>query len=495
MVELRNGFAKIFMNPWSYFIFFAAVALLMLIPGLFPIIRPISRIALFWAFILFYKDMREHKRILQSDYAILMLLFIAFYFVTVLLTDSGRFFNYFTSRAHTFFMVALFYAYNPFEDKFAKLRGLCVATKVLSGLTALMMLLSFPLFIFLIERVYIGSISIIGVLANRLFGLFTEPNHGSAYAGICLILAILCIYIEYNDKGKINKYLVVVSVVNYIGVVLSRSRSGTMGLAVAVIVAAFFLLKNIPSLKTKVRHVFATLLCLLLFMSTYYGNVYLLYRIPENIANLEMLPQSEMLELWTLSVDTSRRTDDSINDLRIERVVYGDEISSARFGIWGDAIRVWQQHPVFGIGRMSLPEYVMDNMHLLSGDWWITQHNGNFAIVNVFLEVLVSSGIVGFVLYVGFLGLCALKILKYLFAKKENSLDYVVVVILFALLGQMTTVASLTATGFLTIDFLERVHWMVLGMAMYFVSKDTPQRETILMKLYIQGHNFLFRQK
>ncbi|WP_301109825.1 O-antigen ligase [Sporosarcina sp.] len=86
----------------------------------------------------------------------------------------------------------------------------------------------------------------------------------------------------------------------------------------------------------------------------------------------------------------------------------GDDRGSGRFEIWENALRIFADHPLFGVGIYNFQQY---NLHYFSDFHY--PHN-------TFLEVLVESGIVGLVLFLTLFLILLVKLYELQKAKPET---------------------------------------------------------------------------
>lgn len=474
-----NRIVSMLLRREYYFIYYATLSYLYLVPGIYDLINPLGKIVLFWALALFIKELITQNSFMYSSYLIWPLLLLCCYFITVFVTDRSSFFCHLTARAHTFFMIVLLYAYRPDKDcRSRRLHVIVMASRIFSGVSSLILLASLPFYLFLIDFFELNGKNHIGFLDNRLTAFFSEPNYGAVYCGLCMILCIISLYIIYQEKAKISWYFVITFSLNFMQVILSRSRSGVLSLTIAVFVIAFFICRNLKvcqAFSWVQKAIIPALLSCLLFVIFYYGSVYVLYRIPVYISGWSKF-QEIALDLGQSNwMAEPLEENERLPELDVTRVNYGS-ITSARMEIWTESITIWKESPIIGVGRNNIQKrarVLIPNGYLAKG----------YASSNIFIEVLLTCGILGLTTLLVFLGACAIRILKYLFSTHELSFDYYIVVFLFALLGHMTCGSFLISAGILTNDFMEIVYWTVLGMAMFWVSKDQPQEKTILYKV------------
>lgn len=84
---------------------------------------------------------------------------------------------------------------------------------------------------------------------------------------------------------------------------------------------------------------------------------------------------------------TSRNTIVRFMEVANDTGVNKDDVSNGRFELWGLAVKLFQSHPLFGVGWRKYHEYALSRL------------NEDIEAHNVYLQLLAESGIVGLLLY------------------------------------------------------------------------------------------------
>ncbi|MGX2960664.1 O-antigen ligase family protein [Peribacillus sp. JNUCC 23] len=105
---------------------------------------------------------------------------------------------------------------------------------------------------------------------------------------------------------------------------------------------------------------------------------------------------------------------------------------SGRFELWVQAINYFMSHPLLGIGAFNFSDY------------YEFEHNEKLFVHNTFLEVLVESGIIGFLLYFSFL---IMLLITFIRTKLHKEKPYIVLT-LFAFLLQMVSLSLIINEAF-----------------------------------------------
>ena len=105
---------------------------------------------------------------------------------------------------------------------------------------------------------------------------------------------------------------------------------------------------------------------------------------------------------------------------------------SGRFELWGQALNYFMAHPLFGIGAFNFSDY------------YAFDHNVKLYVHNTYLEVLVESGIIGFLFYCSFL---VMLVIAFFRTKLHKQSTYIVLT-LFAFLLQMVSLSLMINEAF-----------------------------------------------
>ena len=161
--------------------------------------------------------------------------------------------------------------------------------------------------------------------------------------------------------------------------------------------------------------------------------------------------------------------DASIDDSNLVLITGRDEadtesdVSNRRFSLWKSGIEIWRTSPIFGVSQRNITSYgkdVLPNTYLVNND--LSDFDSTH---NMFIDVLVSQGIVGILLIVAFFVSVAVLIIKrFLLIEKNRTNVYLIalisVLVVFACscmfvldvlyLNSAATVLFWSALGYLT---------------------------------------------
>lgn len=209
----------------------------------------------------------------------------------------------------------------------------------------------------------------IGLQLGRLWGSYSDPNYGA----ILSVVSILCSLwiLRHGEKGKVvwrsNIGL------QYLYIAFSYSRSGQVCLAVAGLLAYWVIWPKIRKEGWK-----KLLLALVLLLVLIPG----IYVVREGYNRLHLTVYAAESEGSALHREEELKED----------------ISNGRFAIWKDGWDVFRVNPVFGISYRNIAPYMKE---YFPDSYMVTKENALNTFHNMWVDVAVSQGSVGFLLLMG----------------------------------------------------------------------------------------------
>lgn len=289
----------------------------------------------------------------------------------------------------------------------------------------------------------------LGMVGSRLFGIYFNSNPAAFLACITIVLALIAV--RENFKWK-SWYLVNIGV-QIVYILLTKCRVALIILVVIIImVGYYFLIRRRPYSIFK-----RTMLILgLIFIITAAG------LLGQQI--VEVVPQMQGIA----SKETSRFQTDKIKEAghllisgNLEDFNKGltiiDEVSNGRVSLTKTALQIWQTDPLIGIGANNFKKIGSQETDVL--EYWAVQvvHSHN-----VFLEALVTTGIIGFILFVIFFFKCVLMSFNVL--KRSQGKETYFIVQMFIMIVLSEFIGSLSDYGVFYIYSLSAtLAWCFLG--------------------------------
>lgn len=262
-----------------------------------------------------------------------------------------------------------------------------------------------------------------GFLEHRLFGVYTSPNVGALFGYCSIVLSFINLLLFDLKKKKILILYLLNLLVQVIFNTLSSSR-GTQITFVFFLIALLLLFFNRQftkevSNRVNTKKVVLGTMCLLLLMGvgTSYFKSFLGTIPPRYISVTQNRNSLEGLREKDNSDDSNKVA------VKVEHSEEGSEVSSGRFNIWKSGLSVFTQKPLFGFGeldffssnKLNFNEKKMTDQNLIS----LEKSHGNMH--NGYLQVLLTSGIVGFLIIYVYYALNFLSLIKvFLLSKSSN---------------------------------------------------------------------------
>lgn len=219
-----------------------------------------------------------------------------------------------------------------------------------------------------------GIIHSIGYRWGRLWGVYDDPNHGATISAIAIFLLI---YLFGTVKKLWQKILIVIcGVIQYAYIVFSDSRTGVVCLAAGMV---FYAVLQI----FRDRHAIGKKILLLVVsvLLMFAGDVAL----KASYAPFDAMMKKR--EAQNLKPTESSRKKNLKQDY-----------SNGRIELWKDGLEIIESSPAIGVGYRNMSEYAQQhfpNAYMVknsSGIRYDSMHN-------LEMDVLVSQGIVGALLF------------------------------------------------------------------------------------------------
>ncbi|WP_279160964.1 O-antigen ligase family protein [Thomasclavelia cocleata] len=289
----------------------------------------------------------------------------------------------------------------------------------------------------------------LGMVGSRLFGVYFNSNPAAFLACITIVLALIAI--RENFKGK-PWYLVNIGV-QIVYILLTKCRVALIILVVIIImVGYYFLIRRRPYSMFK-RIMLVLGLVFIITSASLLGQ-----------GIVEFVPQMQGIA----SKETSRFQTDKIKEAGhllisgdIEDFYKGltiiDEVSNGRVSLTKAALQIWQTDPLIGIGANNFKKIGIQETDVL--EYWAVQvvHSHN-----VFLEALVTTGVIGFIIFVIFFFKCVLMSFNVLKVSQGKEIYFIVQMFIMIVLSEF--IGGLSDYGVFYIYSLSAtLAWCFLG--------------------------------
>lgn len=311
--------------------------------------------------------------------------------------------------------------------------------------------------------------TIIGFVWGRLWGMYADPNIGSVY---CCVAIIICMYYLLTATQKAYKALSFLSIItSLLYIAFSDSRTGIVCLfAAAVLIATVVIIWTVNS-KT-IQHgkkAGIIVLSVILVIAVSVSPVV----IKQGYNELQIhISQSQM---QPTTPDDPAPSDDEVKEPELigrEADLEGD-FTNGRFSLWQSGFEIFATTPIFGTSFRNLTSYALENLpdtYLVNNDHvdYTTAHNA-------FIDVLVSQGVIGFAILVALIAAVLQIMIKYYFANKRFLTDKFSAFLLIIIL--CITCSCVFATDVIYLNSpTALLFWFCLGIFIRRVKSDPIEK-------------------
>ncbi|MFR7592491.1 MAG: O-antigen ligase family protein [Longibaculum sp.] len=288
----------------------------------------------------------------------------------------------------------------------------------------------------------------IGLVGDRLFGVYFNCNPASFLAIIVILLSLVAIKNHY--KGEALYYMNIIIQLSYI--ILTQCRAAIIILAVittAVLYYHFFRSQEMSNAKKLVLNLS---ICLCMLFGSFVVNkvAFVIPQLQGAVVEENNRFQFEKVK-EIVSLVATRQLQNIPKIIQLT-----DEISSGRITLAKDSIEVWQKNPIQGIGAGNFRNMLVDVTHDKTwGQQILHSHN-------VFMESLIICGIFGFMLFIFFF-------IKTLFTTRDVLIKYrnkssYYIVLLFIMIFVSEFIGGLFDFGvFYVYSLSATLAWIFLG--------------------------------
>lgn len=469
-------------DEYIYFFAFTLITFTSVIPILSLISHYFTRFFLLWGLvIILYKSIYK-KQFFWKNHVVLGL-FLLSYTITALVSQT----NFIGNMKTVLWLACFFYVCLdafPHKEQERNNQRFIVWAKTIIGLTftasaisCMMYLTKFLQYI----KTFRQDNQPVGLWGNRLVGVYIEANFAALFALLSIGLSIFLLIAQKEQGMKVSKFYVINIVVQIFFSIWTLSRGGFVGFCVFLAAGSFFFFQY------KGKKFFISVLAALLSVTVYGGFFYVIPKITGYIppiinAQIEKYivindAHRRLNEQGVFTrpdhIDPSRPYEQDVSDIiegenNAEDPDFYKDISSGRLAAWKDAIAVWLKHPWFGVGDKNLSQYAAE-----------INPNGILAkspsTHNPFIRILVSSGAIGFVLFMFWLAAFLCKYLKQVQFSRAKNGDLKPGIILALLLGFLASCFFLDAL-FLYVSCESVIFWGAAGYMFSFLPGSTDHK-------------------
>lgn len=271
--------------------------------------------------------------------------------------------------------------------------------------------------------------NLMGFIWGRLWGIYTDPNTASI---LCVASIFISLYFLFKTTHKWNKVLMILNILlSLCYISFSDSRTGLVCFVFSLFVCSYIFFKNTSKIKLKtclkqltaIACAFIIATSGLMSINGIKSGYNALIRISsdsdssslkdDNESSKENITDSSVESTTSSSAEsTTSSSPESTTNSSLESTTEtpsdntvgrtGNEldgdISNRRFSLWKSGIEIWKKSPVLGTSHRNLISFALDktpDTYLVNNDragYFDTTHNS-------YIDILISQGIVGAVIF------------------------------------------------------------------------------------------------
>ena len=284
-----------------------------------------------------------------------------------------------------------------------------------------------------------------GFVWGRLWGVFTDPNYASVMAVIAILFSLYYIYTCGKKWQKALLWVNIIIQTLYIG--FSDSRTG---MVVAFIALGFFVYCLMIQKQQKRNLIVKNAICITMAVVVAFAYI--------GIIQLSKKGFNLLTEIKIENINHMAAEEKQELIIGREQDVNND-ISNRRFDLWKSAVETIAEKPVFGLSFNNIVPFVKEN---LPDTYLINNDHGEFNNYhNVWFNILVGQGIIGFILFILATAVAGIKCIKKL-KKHFFESDSLFYIMLFSIL-----IAALASSLF--VSDLVYAHSVCMVLFWYFL--------------------------
>ena len=305
-----------------------------------------------------------------------------------------------------------------------------------------------------------GRSFLIGVAYwGRLYGIHTDPNYGSVLSVIALIAGIY--FFLKLKKTWLRVLMIISAALQAMFIIFSASRTGLVATCVCMLL--FWFMYSLHKKKKIIRACIVAVVAVVVVLGVNKG-VVVGY-------NYTVTQISKLQEEHKKPDKKDEEKKDEMVKLGRKEELEGD-VSNRRFDLWKNAVDMTKTSPVVGVSFGNFIPYAEENLpdcYMISNDFATFN-----AFHNMFMDLIASQGIIGFIVFIGIMLSSLWYLLKHY--KTIPEADKPVCAFLFSACAAML-VSSLFVSEILYVNNQVTVlFWTLWGFLIYFVKKGEQQK-------------------
>jgi len=477
--KLKSGISFL-LDPFFVQVYFLLFSFLSEIPLIMAYVQVWKKVGLVWAAAAILWDVFTTRRILKVRFALPVAGLLAAYGVTVAVVAvvyPAAWYE--TALNWVCSFVTLWVLYPPVtEDAEQGMLRLCGINWLMIAVTTAAAAVGLGMFLTSWGGYFYSHITDYkypqGFVAERLTGIYRNAIYPSAFIGLA---AAAVEWVRLKGRKWVLRVLLALSMLlNLLHIVLSNSRSLTLATALFGALVALWLLRGRlaggAAKRWSVGVTAAVAVAAAVVVLTPYirqGCAYLPQFFTPSVSDRAESPAEDDDPHSGMIVQNN--TTQNSGPVKVDREnPHG--VLTGRPVIWKQGVEAFLKRPLFGYGPFALKNTI--RLSATSGEKLSHFHN-------VFLQSLVSVGVVGSVFFFLLIGGAAFFLLRCLLRRTDHP-QYAVLAVLASLLATLVFINMADTTLFFLSKNSEFVFWTYLGFAVMLLDDapyrlDAPMRE------------------
>lgn len=302
-----------------------------------------------------------------------------------------------------------------------------------------------------------------GLVENRLFGVFNDPNY-AAFMSLLLIIGMYFLYQQTKKQWKKNVYIVY-GLIQFLYIVLSGSRTVEVGMLCTIAFFVYLQLRNRHSEATGAKVVlnrfFLAFLCMVFIFVFWEGTRTVAEKVPAGLNKMEWFQEyakdsQQKQESKKAKVEANMKSTAQSQKVLERKDGKAGNISNNRVAIWKSYLGGMEKHLLFGMSpRNSVQVFMNENPKSYVGQTGYETHNG-------YLSVFVCTGAAGSLLMLVFLILQAKRLGGIVVRNKMISSEHMSCI--FVLMN-IAVFAFFFTDLFFVNNIIATLFWALLGLS------------------------------
>lgn len=423
----------------------------------------------------------NYKKYIKTKGLPLLILFLVSYVVSSIYTIKYGVVDNVKALIWLGMQFILLYAYDINQTKEKIKREATILGAVFVGYTFVFSLLSIGTFIWNYHyyRVVNHMATIIGFLWNRLWGLYSDPNRGAIYALISIIISAFALY--KVKKIPLKVFLIANIIVEIIYMGLSDSRTGLVSSVVGLTFTAVMLYcrsERFESKKIRNKVLSASTVAVAMILTVVFalegsiaiGNAYMVSVRNPNSVLYYWMDEDKRENRPVVKPDDEIDLENAVVGRPVEDLGQegGGDVSNGRISIWISGLEVFTTTPILGTSFRNIIPYAQEHLP----ETFIVKNPFSMfsSMHNVFVDILVSQGLVGMAIFIAFMILMLYIIFKRIFSINKEDFYWCMA---FLSIIACVFVSSFFYSEIVYINTANAVvFWIVLGYLINYIQKD-----------------------